>query len=265
MQSTRQCFGLAILVFLLVSCGSETDAGNDIAATEDTTRMEDSGSPLPTKTIGQRCTSPDECLGGLCVLTQYAPFRFCTQDCGNSLPGQLCPKELGQSEWTGLCVSYPDDFLGTPKTFCAPLCSQFNDCTVLNADWESCEAASWQETPLYPSITETVCMAKSAHSKPPLDPDTCEGWEELFDPEDTRLSDCQNYCEYLVACNHIPEPEVPPCCPYWCAENAIGPLSENTAFWQEIYCHANAYSKFTGSAMECTNPADNCGTDPQTP
>ncbi len=253
------------LVLVLASCGSDSSGSSDSTVTPDTAAKEDSTSTVPSKTIGERCTAADECLGGLCVLNQYAPFRFCSRDCGDALPGQLCPKELGQNEWTGLCVAYPDDFLGTPSTFCTPLCSQFNDCTVVDPEWESCEGASWQETPLYPSITETVCMAKSAHSKPPLDPDTCEGWQQLFDPEDTRLADCQSYCEFLVACNHVPESAVPPCCPYWCADNAIGPLAEDTAFWQEIYCYANAYSKFASSTMECSNPADNCGTNPPTP
>jgi hypothetical protein len=217
------------------------------------------------KVVGQPCRYACECLGGLCVLNEYAPFRFCSQPCGAAAPGSPCEPEGTQSTWSSLCVEFPSDFLVPPAKFCAPLCQSELDCQKLGNPWEGCTAAEWKGNPLYPASPDLVCISPSAQGHEPVDPDTCEGWEPLYDVFPEERNTCIGYCEFLAACKKLPVAVPQACCAFHCMIEMTPEGVVDKEYFKGIRCYVDNYQAFTGSVLVCTKPFEACGDEPPMP
>ena len=217
------------------------------------------------KVVGQPCSDACECMGGICALNEYAPFRFCTRPCGGASPGEYCEPEEGEEEFSALCVEFPAEFLVPPSRFCAPLCTELLDCTKLGAPYEDCEPAHWKGNPLYAALPDKICMASSAQGHAPVDPDTCEGWEGLFNEFAEERFACIGYCEYLDACKLLPQKELLDCCAFACMNQMVPDGDVDKDYFQYVRCYFDAYQAFSGTALVCTQPVDICGADPAIP
>jgi hypothetical protein len=94
----------------------------------------------------------------------------------------------------------------------------------------------------------------------PVDPDTCEGWEPLYDlfPEE-RLG-CLGFCEYLAACQVLDPGTPKACCAFHCMGNVVveGVVDEVT-FKQQVRCFFDNFQAFQGTALACSKPEEACG------
>ncbi len=262
-------FALVLLLSGAPGCSS-TSSPADSAGPADQVSPEDVGAETGPvcerfKGVGQPCDDECECLGGICALTEYAPFRFCTAKCGDTQPGSPCEPEQGESLFTSLCVEFPSDFLVPPNRFCAPYCNEPLDCAKLGAPWEECIQPHWKGNPLYPAIPDKVCISPSAQGHEPVDPDTCENWEDLFNafPEERFL--CIGYCEFLDACKVLPANISQPCCAFHCSQKMTEEGLRNKDYFKEIRCYVDHYGSFTGTALVCTKPFETCGENPDMP
>jgi len=188
------------------------------------------------------------------------PDRFCSKSCGAAQPGQFCAPEQEGDPFTSLCVEFPSDFRVPPSRFCAPLCKDLLDCMELGIDWEDCRQPVWKGNPLYPAQPDQICISTSAQGHDPIDPDTCEGWEVLFNEfEDERFA-CIKYCEYLDFCQKAPTGNQPPdCCAFDCASSMISDGKVDKDAFQKVRCYSDNYQAFSGTALVCTKPEEACG------
>lgn len=263
------CFGL-LLILVAAGCSADNSKGDAAASPDAHDAIGDSDqSETATckafKIVGQPCSDGCECLSGTCTLNEYAPFRFCTRPCEASTPGTPCPPEEGETTWNAFCVKFSSEFKVPPNQFCVPLCETLSDCVKLGAPWETCEPVHWKGNPLYASVPESMCMAASAQGHEPVDPDTCEGWEPLYDEFAEERFACINYCAYLDACKELPSSVPEACCAFHCASEMITNGIVDKDYFQVIRCYIDNYNAFTGSALVCTKPLEMCGTDPHVP
>ncbi|MBM4373194.1 MAG: hypothetical protein FJ098_16180 [Deltaproteobacteria bacterium] len=217
------------------------------------------------KLVGQPCDDPCECLGGLCLLNEYAPFRFCSRPCGSAGAGTPCEPEKPGGTWNALCVDFPSDFLVPPDRFCAPLCATKLDCAKLAAPWEECAHPSWKGNPLYSAIPDKVCISPSAQGHEPVDPDTCEGWEELYNTYAEERLACIGYCEFLAACQFLPASTPAACCAFRCMTRMVKGTDVDKAWFKDVRCYFDHFQAFSGTALACTKPLDTCGAEPVVP
>ena len=237
------------------------DSGSETAAIPDVERC------TAFKLVGQPCSDDCECLGSMCVLTEYAPFRFCTKSCGSVEPGAPCEPDEGLELYNSMCVQFPADFRVMPSKFCAPLCSEDLDCAKLGAPWESCEKPQWKGNPLYPSFPDKVCMSPSAQGHEPVDPDTCENWEKIYPTFSTERLTCTEYCNFLFSCKHVQVGGAltPGCCSYQCMQQMIVDGLVDKEFFKYLRCYVDQYQSFSNSGLVCTKPVDTCGDSPVIP
>jgi len=266
----------ALWAFACSAEGGGTDASADAAdaAADGAGEVE---ACIAFKVVGQPCDDACECLGGQCVLNEFAPFRFCTRPCDDAqpgapapsgapvLPGAPCAPEPGLDKFTSFCVEFPSDFLVGPRQFCAPLCSQQFDCAKLGAPWESCEKPHWKGNTLYSALPDQVCMAASAQGHMPVDPDTCEGWEPLFDEFAEERLGCIGFCDFLSACQLLKPGSPKACCAWNCMQGVVvDGVVQVKHFKDDVRCFFDNFLPFRGSALACTQPVDVCG-EPEVP
>jgi len=210
---------------------------------------------LALRTLGQPCADHCQCISGTCALNEWAPFRFCTSQCTGTKPGTLCPPEAGTDKSTSLCLQLPPETQGTPQRFCAPLCQQgITDCKATGNPWESCEAPTYKLVPLL-DTSDKVCSAPSAHGFPPLDPDTCEGWENRYQNWPNLIDQCVTYCQFLQQCFFTPTDLPTPCCQYACARRIAPVGAPDKELLDHVECLAQEYAGF----RQCQRPVDSCG------
>ena len=217
------------------------------------------------KLVGQPCDDECECLGGQCLLNEYAPFRFCSKKCGSAQPGTPCEPDVEGAPWNSMCLEFGSEWLVPPDRFCAPLCSDPLDCDKLGAPWESCEAPAWKGNPLYSALSDKVCISPSAQGHEPVDPDTCEGWEEIFNEFSYERLACIGFCEFLQACQEMPDELSTTCCGFACTSKMIASGVVDKAYFNNIKCYFEHYQQFSGTALVCTKPFEVCGDDPVLP
>jgi len=217
------------------------------------------------KIIGQPCDSDCECLSDQCVLNEYAPFRFCASPCMSSQPGAPCQPEVEGAAFSTFCVGFPSDFRVQPSQFCAPLCNDISDCEKLGAPWESCEQPQWKGNPLYPSTPDMVCISPSAQGHDPIDPDTCENWEGLYNEFQQERAACVAYCDFLDVCQVLSADNSQSCCAFHCTSAMIKNGKVDKEYFQYVRCYIDSYNAFRGSALVCTKPLQDCGDDPDQP
>ena len=257
----------AVLLMALSGCSATNDKTGDAGPAD---ARGDAGAAETTsckrfKIIGQPCTDDCECLGGPCVLNEYAPFRFCTTPCMGAQPGSACEPEVEGAAFSTFCIDFPSDFRVQPGQFCAPLCNDILDCNKLGAPWESCEMPQWKGNPLYPSTPDKVCISPSAQGHEPIDPDTCENWEGLFNEFQQERAACISYCDFLDVCQVLAAETSSPCCAFYCTSAMIKNGKVDKEYFQYVRCYIDSYNAFRGSALVCTKPLSDCGEDPDQP
>ena len=258
-----------IAIVLAAACGPGKSISPGDTATIDADDIGDAETAGPVckrfKLIGQPCDDSCECLGGLCLLNEYSPFRFCSSTCGESQPGAPCAPEVEGEPWNALCVKFPADFKIQPATFCAPLCAGIEDCTSLGAPWEQCLEPTWKGNPLFSSSPDKVCISPSAQGHEPINPETCEGWEGLYAEFDLERATCHGYCDFLDICQILDAQTSETCCAFHCMNHMIIGGKVDKKYFQEIRCYVDNYNAFTGTSQVCTMPLDACGKDPDQP
>ncbi len=261
---------MAMTTILLTSaCGNGTDKKTtdivpiDAATDGGETRGEEC---KRFKLVGQPCDDDCECLGNLCLLNEYAPFRYCTKSCGDSPPGTHCEPDVPGAPWNSLCVKFPaKEFLVEPSQFCAPLCEEMSDCVALGAPWETCQGPLWLGNPLYPSVPEQVCISPSAQGHEPVNPDTCEGWDGLYTEFGLERTTCAAYCDFLDTCQLLDSATSLTCCAFHCTSRMVPNGKVDKAYFMDIRCYVDTYNGFQNTALVCTQPQDKCGADPDQP
>lgn len=216
------------------------------------------------KVTGQPCDGACECIGGLCLLNEYAPFRFCSSPCPQG--GSFCEPEKPGGAYSALCVDFPGDFIVQPDRFCAPLCGEILDCQKTGSPWESCEQVAWKGNLLYPTLPDKVCISPSAQGHEPVDPDTCDGWEQLFNQFAEERLACLGYCEFLDACQILPASQSATCCAFACMTDMVDAKGNVDEKWfKNVRCYFDSYQAFKGTALVCSQPQDTCGENPAIP
>jgi len=258
----------SVLLTLCLACSPAPppdDASSPAdARTGDVDALLDAPVCVPFKLTGQPCDHSCECLGGLCLLNEYAPFRFCSRPCPQG--GSFCEPDKPGGTYNALCVDFPSDFRVQPDRFCAPLCESQVDCLETGSPWETCEQPAWKGNLLYATLPDKVCISPSAQGHDPVDPDTCQGWEELFNQFAQERLACLGYCEFLDACQHLPASKSPPCCAFGCMSlmvDAKGNVDEK--WFKTVRCYFDEYQAFDGTALVCSKPLDVCGEKPTIP
>lgn len=257
---------------LLLACSSADKGAKDTQEpvpdlADDADTLKEVETCKSFKLVGQPCNDDCECLGSMCVLTEYAPFRFCTKSCGTAEPGSSCQPDEGLDKFNSVCVQFPSDFLAMPSKFCAPLCSTELDCAKLGAPWENCEKVQWKGNPLYPALPDKVCISPSAQGHDPIDPDTCENWEKIYTVWSTERLTCTEYCDFLFSCKHVAMGGTltKPCCAYQCMQSMVVDGLVDKEFFKYLRCYVDQYQAFSNSGLVCTKPVDTCGSDPLIP
>jgi hypothetical protein len=261
-------WGLVLAVMLLpVACSGGNDGtdAQDVAAGE--ARLSDQAAEaVPCKkfkVVGQPCADDCECLGGWCVLNEYAPFRFCSKPCGEAVSGTKCAPEIEGGAWTSLCVQFPSKWRVPPDQFCAPLCESQSDCDALGAPWETCEVPAYKGNPLYSASVDKVCISPSAQGHDPVDPDTCEGWEALYNDKSQERNVCLSYCEYLKVCQKLPPELSQQCCAFHCTAGMVTNGNTDKEMFDVVRCYHDNYVAFSGTALVCTKPEEACPPGPE--
>lgn len=255
---------LAALLALSACDNGSNETRDQVGAADLTDAISDFTPPTPLPT-GSPCSEAADCLGGLCLLNQYAPFRFCSASCDELSPGSFCQSLEPNTPSTSICVQMPDAFEGDQKRFCVPLCSTLSDCTLLGAPWERCDPIEWRGDLLLPSVNEQGCIAPSAHTLPVVDPTSCEGWETAIQASQEAMQLCQDYCEFLEACEFLDPSAVQACCQYHCVALVMEGAQVDPATFSEFNCYVQEFHAFEGSLMECQRPEENCGSSPTLP
>jgi len=232
----------------------------DTTVPGDVTEEVDSGPVcVAARTIGQPCSQDCECLGGICLLNEWAPFRFCSSECASTKPGALCPPDPGAEQSTSLCVQLPTELEIPPARFCVPLCNNgVLDCKATGSAWEQCGAPAYKKVELF-DTSDSVCMAPSANGHAPIDPDTCEGWDALYDAWPEVRPACNAYCQFLKECLYIPAGNSLACCPYACARYVAPVAAPDSALMDTVTCFTQVWSAFQGTGLLCTEAEESCG------
>jgi hypothetical protein len=252
--------------WVLAACSS--NGGADVAELDSRQDLTETAAPVCQrfKVVGQPCDDDCECLGSMCLLNEYAPFRFCTKSCQDATAGSPCAPEVEGGKWTSMCVKFPaKEFLVEPSQFCAPLCQDLDDCAALGAPWETCQPPTWLGNPLYPGVPDKVCISPSAQGHTPVNPETCDNWEELYVEFGLERTTCAAYCEFLQTCQLLAAETSLSCCAFHCTRTMVPDGKVDKAYFQEIRCYVDTYNGFLNTALVCTQPQEQCGADPDQP
>lgn len=252
-------FGILHLCFLALACSDPNPTGPTTAADAlgETT--------VSRGTWGDPCMTDDNCATGLCVLTEYAPFRFCTAECEVEEEG--CPADA-DGNFGGWCAKMPADYPDSPKQFCLPVCKDIHECQAKTALWERCDPPSWKGNIIYGSATGVrACQAPSAAGKVKVDPVTCEGWTENFKEYQPEIGMCRAYCDYLVTCKEVKDSAIynKECCAWGCMLQSVIDGTVDTLYQKDKQCYVQNFSAFQGTPKVCSGATDDCGANPEDP
>jgi len=242
----------------LLSCGSSGDGGS-------TQTTDSSGEPEVLKTYGEACTEDTECDTGLCLVNEYAAFGWCTREC--EVEAEPCEPD-SQGSYGGWCAKFPEDFDSEPRQFCLPVCSDIYECQGLTDLWETCDPPTWKGNTMYGNATGIrVCQAPSAHGKPPVDPETCAGWEESYAELQPQIGVCKAYCDYLQTCKEVPNAAAYnlTCCAYGCIIRMTPEGVIDVPYEKELKCYVQNFSAWQGTPKVCEKPLEDCGDNPEDP
>ncbi|MBT9559723.1 MAG: hypothetical protein IV100_27075 [Myxococcales bacterium] len=244
---------LAFVVPTLLACSSASGGSSRADAT----------TAVTAAAFGARCTSDSECESGLCLASDYAPFRFCSAAC--DLPDEACLDDDGAA--AGFCVAFPAEFAASEKTICLPLCDALPACQSLATQWEKCEAPNYKGNLIGTSATGVkVCSAPSQNGKPIVDTATCAAWETGWETHATQISVCRAYCNYLSTCGVVPDGANLECCAYGCFREMVAADGEiDIPFEKDVKCFVTSYSSVQGTTKVCTEPPIACGQEPADP
>ena len=252
-----------LTVTMALGCGSSSGT---VAETTDAVTVGDTTRSGAGKTFGALCTSSSECLTGLCVVNDLAPFGWCSKEC--SPAKEPCEADSAGS-FGGWCAEMPSGFEGQPRQLCLPVCKDLFECKSKADLWEECEVPSYKGNPIYGDVTDIrACQAPSSHGKKPVDPTTCEGWEESHGQDfQSEVNVCRSYCEYLLACKEIPFPETfkVECCAFGCLVEMTSEGVVNTTYRKDKKCYVQNFFSFEGTPKVCTQPLEDCGQSPEDP
>jgi hypothetical protein len=244
---------------VLIGCGGDACSG-DSCAEED---IQETTPP----SFGEACESDDECLTGLCVNNDYAPFAWCSMAC--ELDKSPCPADSAGNSG-GWCTKFPDDFGSEIKQLCLPLCNDFYECTSKSELWKTCEPPAYKGNPLHPDATGVrVCQTPAAHGLAKVDPITCEGWDTVFGNDfEGEANVCRSYCDYLVTCQEVEEPARynKECCGHGCLQRLITEDGVvNDIELKKIKCYVQNFYSFQGTPEVCTahKKDGNCAPTPE--
>lgn len=225
---------------------------------------------VPQLGFGAPCTADTECVGGLCLESDYSPFAFCSRRCDT--PGDVCAEDSGPA--LSFCAALPDDLVTpglteTPRpAVCLPLCGDLPACKALSVQWERCDPPTWKGQALYGTAGGLrVCGAPSANGKPITNGDTCEDWQAAWRGQyGPQVGVCEAMCEFLGACDLLAEGGSLDCCGRGC----IGRMVDATGGVDVPYektqkCFVTSYFGHRGTTSVCKAPAEDCGATPQDP
>jgi len=218
------------------------------------------------KGFGEPCSNDNECTAGLCLVSDYAPLGWCTEACDEEQ--QPCGEQDETGKFPAYCVRMPNAFMGQPKQFCAPICSDVFQCKDLAEFWETCDEPKYKGNPLYGvGIGVETCQAPAAHGKGQVNPDTCEGWKEALGNElGSTVNLCQTYCEYLVTCQEvITSGYKEECCGYGCLLKIAPEGVVLNKHDKEIKCYVQNFFAWRDTPEVCEKPVSECGGKPIDP
>lgn len=241
------------LLSLLMACSSASGGSSRVDAAI-------TSAPSP---FGASCSDDSDCESGLCLTSDYAPFRFCSAAC--DLPDEACLDEDGNA--AGFCVAFPAEFSASEKTICLPLCDALPACQSLSPQWEKCEAPSYKGNLIGTSATGVeVCSAPSQNGKPIVDEETCASWETGWETFATQISVCRAYCNYLSTCGTIASNANLECCAYGCFRGMVSADGElDIPYEKDVKCFVTGFDNFQGTTKVCTEPPVSCGKEPEDP
>lgn len=236
-----------------IACSTQTGGSN----------RADVPTAVAASAFGVSCTSDSDCESGLCLVSDYASFRFCSAAC--DLPDEACLDENGDA--AGFCVAFPAEFGATEKTICLPLCDALPACRSLSPLWEKCEAPSYKGNLIGTSATGVrVCSAPSQNGKPIVDTTTCAEWETGWETFGTQISVCRAYCNYLTTCGVVASSANLECCAYGCFRGMVSADGEvDIPFEKDVKCFVTSYNSVQGTTKVCTEPPVACGQEPEDP
>jgi len=231
--------------------GAETDAANDTETVAD-------------KSWGDRCDTDGDCITGLCLRNEYAPFGFCSPTC--AIDGEPCEAD-SRGTVGGFCATFPEDFATEPRRFCLPICTTDSDCEARSALWETCKEPSYKGNVLYGAVTGIrVCQAPSQHGKPPVDTDTCSDWETSYQADfASQVNICKAYCYYLDSCKETSEHYTEDCCGYGCILRLTAEGIVDTVYDKTIKCYIDSFTSNEGNNQICSAPPKDCSGPPVDP
>jgi hypothetical protein len=250
---------VVLMMLAIVGCGGESKNGNDSGSTDEII-------VLPG-TFGDECNTDEDCLTGLCVHNDYAPFPWCSKECAEDK--SVCEAD-SKGNIGGWCTFLPDDFGDEHKQLCLPLCTDIYECTDKHQLWKTCEPPSYKGNPLHPDATGVrVCQTPAVHGVATVDPETCEGWDTIYgDAFNSEVSVCRAYCDYLVLCQEVDTPAEynKECCGHGCLQNMITEEGRiNDIYNKKIKCYVQNFHAYQGTPQVCTAHSldDNCSAQPE--
>lgn len=250
----------AALVLLLAACSSDGNSNGKSDAAGGNT----GGETTTLKTFGEHCTTDAACGTGMCLLSEYAPFGWCTAPCTEVK--EPCAADQN-GDFGGYCVEMPDDFPDSPKKFCVPICKNIFECQAKTPLWEECKKPQWKGNVLYGDSEVLACQAPSAHGQIKIDPVTCANWKEAFGEFQSQIALCEAYCDYLTTCKEVPAASTynVECCGYGCTLQMTQGGEVSKPYEKKIKCYVQNHTAFLGLPQVCSEPTDVCGKKPEDP
>jgi hypothetical protein len=263
MSSTGLWLTTLLLAYLLVGCGggeSNTEAGEsnipveDISNTESPLEDVDGGDEACNLDIGEACYGDEQCESGVCLMSEMAPFGFCTTPC-ESAPG-YCITPEGTVHDNAWCIEIPkDEFKAlTHKSmnrFCMRTCSDLDSCQLI-APYQICGDIEYQGNPLFPSDPKWVCQAPSVIGKTPVDPVTCAKWSSENPGFTSEKLLCSNYCNYLKTCQYYDNNHNMECCDWYCFLHLTEGGKTNEGYKDDLTNYTYYYQTHKNSVEACT-------------
>lgn len=248
---TTMATWLLALAVALPGCGSDETGTTAV----DTT----SGG---TAAFGAPCAVDGDCKAGLtCIGGDWGPKPFCGRVCTE--PKTYCDADLTGGP-QGFCIQLGDDFQGSERTFCVPMCQQTAECKAISGIWQSCGVPTWKNVKLAPELPTKVCQAPDTQGQVVVDPVTCD-WEGLItDPQfQSAKQTCKTFCTFLKTCKFWDTKTSPlTCCSWNCFQEMTpgGAVSAPVEACKKCQINANGSVANTAKVCDTGYYDDKCGT-----